>query len=161
MPKRRPDVDEKRREIMDQLTLAEQGDAPAQNVLGAKLAQGYFMRKDAAGALYWYAQAVKQGYTHAKWNAGTMLIEAEGIPSALISLGMALVEQAADCGDASACNFLAHCYECGVYGKTRDPMVSEKWSQNARDHEHFVEYGSAFDIEQHGVTLNKPSIEWA
>lgn len=56
MPKRRPDVDEKRREIMHQLTLAEQGDAAAQNALGATLAQGYFVRTDTAGALYWYAQ---------------------------------------------------------------------------------------------------------
>jgi TPR repeat protein len=79
MPKRRPDTDEKRRETTRQLVLAERGEAAEQNAIGAKLAQGYFVKTNLAGALYWYAQAVKQGYTHAKWNAGTMLIAGEGL----------------------------------------------------------------------------------
>ena len=79
MPKRRPDINEKRQEFARQLLLAEQGEAADQNAIGAKLAQGYFVERDLKGALYWYAQAVKQGYTHAKWNAGTMLLSGEGI----------------------------------------------------------------------------------
>lgn len=79
MPKHKPDVDERRREILRQLALAEQGEAAAQNALGAKLAQGYFVKKDLPGSLYWYAQAAKQGYTHAKFNAGTMLLAGEGV----------------------------------------------------------------------------------
>ncbi len=157
MPERRPDVDEKRREIAEQLVLAQEGDAPSQNVLAAKLAQGYFVKKDLAAALYWYGQAVKQGYTHAKWNAGSMLIEGEGVSSRHVALGMALIEQAASCGDTSACNFLAQCYERGAYGMPLDSLMSEKWRQSAQDAHHFVEYGAPFDIEAHGVALTKSS----
>jgi TPR repeat protein len=145
---------------VDQLKLAEQGDAVAQNTLGARLAQGYVVKKDIPGALYWYAQAVKKGYTHAKWNAGRMLLEGEGVPAVDVSLGMTLIEEAASCGDASACNFLAYCYERGVYGKTQDPTMSGKWSQNVKDHEYFLEYGSPCDIERQGIVLKKPTIEW-
>lgn len=160
MPTRRPDIDEKRREIIHQLTLAEQGEAAVQNAIGAKLAQGYFVKQDLMGALYWYAQAVKQGYTHAKWNAGTMLIEGEGVASAYVNLGMELIEQAATCGDVSACNFLSQCYAQGVLGKERDLSMSKKWSLAARDHEHFVEYGQPVDLEDRGIVLPKPQIEW-
>jgi TPR repeat protein len=160
MPKRRPDVDEKRREIVEQLTLAEEGDAATQNALAAKLAQGYFVKRNLVAALYWYGQAVKQGYTHAKWNAGTMLIEGEGVSSKHVNLGMVLIEQAASSGDASACNFLAQCYERGAYGMPQDPSVSEKWRQSAQDDSHFVEYGAPFDIEAHGVALTKSPLEW-
>lgn len=161
MPKRHPDVDKKREETMRQLTLAEQGEAAAQNAIGAKLAQGYFVRKDLAGALYWYAQAAKQGYTHAKWNAGTMLVAGEGVTPAYIELGLKLIEQAADDGDASACHFLSHCYAQGSLGKMRDLHKSEQWNLRARNHEQFVEYGQPVDIEATGITLMKPQIEWS
>lgn len=161
MPKRGPDVDEKRREIVEQLTLAEEGDAATQNVLAAKLAQGYFVKKNLIAALYWYGQAVKQGYTHAKWNAGSMLIEGEGVSSKHVRIGMVLIEQAASCGDVSACNFLAQCYERGAHGVPRDSQVSQKWRQSAQDDRHFVEYGAPFDIEAHGVALTKSPLEWS
>jgi TPR repeat protein len=160
MSKIRPDVDEKRTELMRQQDLAEQGDAKAQNALGAAFAQGYFIKKDPQAALYWYAQATKQGYTHAKWNAGAMLVEGEGIPRANVDLGMSLIEQAADCGDSSACHFLALCLEHGANDKTRDIAMSEKWRQSASNCQHFVEFGAPFDIESHGITVTKPRIEW-
>jgi TPR repeat protein len=161
MPRRRPDTDAKRREITNQLLLAEQGEAAVQNIIGAKLAQGYFVKRDLAGALYWYAQAVKQGYTYAKWNAGTMLIAGEGVEGRRIELGVELIEQAADCGDASACDFLAQCYAKGTFGKVRDPVMSAKWSERAREHVRFVEYGLPFHLDAHGITLLKPKVEWS
>jgi TPR repeat protein len=57
--KQRLDTEDKRRETLRQLRLAERGEAPAQYTLGARLAQGYFVKKDLRGALYWYAQAAK------------------------------------------------------------------------------------------------------
>jgi TPR repeat protein len=132
----------KRREAEHQLRLAEQGDAAAQNIIGAKLATGYFMKTDLAGALYWYAKAVKQGYTHAKFNAGTMLIAGEGVGAAHFELGMKLIEEAAECGDPSACQFLS------LAGAARKPQ-------------HFSEYGSPHDLEAHGISLSRPRIEWA
>lgn len=146
---------------MEQLALAEEGDAAAQNALAAKFAQGYFVKKDLVAALYWYGQAVKQGYTHAKWNAGSMLIEGEGVSSKYVNLGMVLIEQAASCGDASACNFLALCYGRGAYGVPQNSQVSEKWRQSAQDYRHLVEFGVLFDIEAHGVALTKSLLEWS
>ncbi len=159
MPKRSANSTEKIQEIMHQLTLAEQGDAAAQNAVGAKLAQGYFVKRDLKGALYWYSQAVRQGYTHAKWNAGSMLIAGEGVSAAYIDLGMRLIEDAADAGDASACNFLAYCYGEGSFGKNKDKVASVKWAGRAMDHEDFVEYGRPINIEEHGIQLSKPLIE--
>lgn len=161
MPKHRPDTDEKRQEITRQLGLAEQGEAAVQNIIGATLAQGYFVKQDLAGALYWYAQAAKQGYTYAKWNAGTMLIAGQGAEAARVELGLKLIEEAADSGDESACDFLAQCYEQGSFGKERDPLMSAQWARSARDYTRFVERGSPFDLEAHGIILSKPKVEWS
>lgn len=160
MAKRRPDPDEKRRETLRLLHLAELGEAPAQNALAAKLAQGYFMKRDVPGALYWYAQAAKQGYTHAKWNAGVMLVEGDGLDVPRIDVGMQLIEQAAMCGDVSARTFLSHCYASGKLGKGRDQQKSASWAQKARDDHDFLEYGTPFDIEAYSMRLAKPQIEW-
>jgi TPR repeat protein len=159
MAKHHPDPAEKRREAVRELRLAEQGETAAQNSLGARLAQGYFATKDLAGALYWYVQAVRQGYTHAKWNAGSMLVAGEG-GAAHLELGMQLIEQAAHSGEVSACNFLSHCYAQGAFGKHRDPDKSNFWASRAQVHERFAEYGDPVDVEAHGVTLAKPTIEW-
>ena len=58
MSKRHPDINAKREEITRQLLLAEQGETAHQDAIGAKLAQGYFVKRDLPGALYWYAQAL-------------------------------------------------------------------------------------------------------
>jgi TPR repeat protein len=158
MPKNVPDTDEKRRDILRQLTLAEQGEAAAQNSVGAKLAQGYFVSRNLAGALYWYVQAVKQGYTHAKFNAGIMLIMGEGVTPADVGLGMSLVRQAAEAGDPSARNFLSQCYSQGSFGLARDLDMSKHWC--GWSDAPFVEYGEPIDLEAGGLVLSKPSIEW-
>lgn len=158
MPKNIPDADEKRRDIMRLLAAAEQGEAGAQYSIGAKLAQGYFVERDLAGAIYWYAQAAKQGYTHAKFNAGTMLIMGEGVASPDPLLGMALVQQAAEAGDPSARHFLSQCYAEGNLGIARNIDMSKQWS--ARSNAPCVEYGKPVDIEAEGIALSKPSIVW-
>lgn len=158
MRKNIPDADEKRRDIVRQLILAEQGEAAAQNSIGAMLAQGYFIGRNLEGSLYWYAQAAKQGYTHAKFNAGTMLIMGEGVASPHTVLGMALVRQAAEAGDPSARNFLSQCYAKGSFGVARDINMSKQWS--AWSDVPFIEYGESVDIEAEGIALSKPSIVW-
>lgn len=158
MPKNTPDTDEKRRDIVRQLTLAEQGEAAAQNSVGAKLAQGYFVSRNLAGALYWYAQAVKQGYTPAKFNAGTMLIMGEGVAAIDAVLGMSLVRQAAEAGDPSARNFLSQCYAQGSFGVARNLDMSKHWG--VWSDAPIVEYGEPVDLEADGVVLSKPSIDW-
>jgi TPR repeat protein len=124
MPKRRPDVDEKRRETTRLLTLAERGEAVAKNALGA------------------------------------MLIHGEGVSSPRIKLGMELADQAAECGDPGARQFLSLCYARGAFGKPLNADPSREWEQSARDNRQFVEYGPVVDIEARGVILAKPTIEW-
>lgn len=158
MPKNTPDTDEKRRDIVRQLTLAEQGEAAAQNSVGAMLAQGYFVNRNLLGAFYWYVQAVKQGYTHAKFNAGTMLIMGEGVAAADAALGMSLVRQAAEAGDPSARNFLSQCYAQGSFGLARNLDMSKHWG--AWSDAPFVEYSEPVDLQVGGVALSKPRIEW-
>lgn len=158
MPKNIPDADEKRRDIMGLLTAAEQSEAEAQNSIGAMLAQGYFVERNLAGALYWYAQAAKQGYTHAKFNAGTMLIMGEGVASPDPVLGMALVRQAAEAGDPSARTFLSRCYAEGHFGMARNIDMSKQWG--AWSNAPLIEYGESVDIEAEGIALSKPSIVW-
>jgi TPR repeat protein len=154
--KKTSNVGEKHREIVRQLALAEQGEAAAQNSIGAALAQGSFVDRDLAGALYWYAQAVKQGYTHAKFNAGTMLILGEGMAVAHTVLGMALVKQAAEAGDPSARNFLSQCYAEGSFGLAKGADTSNQW--RVRSNAPFIEYGEGVDIEAEGIELSKPSV---
>jgi len=112
------------KEILRLSSLAESGQAEAQNVLAARLAQGYGVKTDIAGALYWYAQAVALGYTHAKWNAGTMLLAGEGLPAPRRDVGMLMIDQAARSGEPSACRFLAQCFAEGRFGKEVDTELA-------------------------------------
>ena len=54
------------------LQLAEQGDAKAQNNLGAMYANGQGVRQDYAEAFRWFRQAAEQGYAKAQFNLGLM-----------------------------------------------------------------------------------------
>jgi len=121
------------KEILRLSSLAESGQAEAQNVLAARLAQGYGVKTDIAGALYWYAQAVALGYTHAKWNAGTMLLAGEGLPAPRRDVGMLMIDQAARSGEPSACRFLAQCFAEGRFGKEVDTELASSLSGFARE----------------------------
>jgi TPR repeat protein len=52
--------------------LAKQGNADAQNNLGAMYANGKGTSKDAKQAVYWYKKAAEQGYAGAQYNLGVM-----------------------------------------------------------------------------------------
>ena len=142
------------------LALAEDGQADAQNALAARLATGYFVKPDQSGALYWYAQAVRAGYTHAKWNAGTMLINGEGIDSPERVLGMELIEQAAKAGEMAACQLLSDCFEKGICGKPVDMALSQYWRGRASSHSEFEEFGVGVELESLGIQLTKRRIEF-
>ena len=85
------------------LKQAEEGDPEAQNILGASLAAGDFVDKDILGGFYWYCQAIKKGYVHAKWNAGSMLIDGDEGLEKNVELGLRLIEEAAEGNENSAC----------------------------------------------------------
>jgi len=146
------------KEILRLSSLAESGQAEAQNVLAARLAQGYGVKTDIAGALYWYAQAVALGYTHAKWNAGTMLLAGEGLPAPRRDVGMLMIDQAARSGEPSACRFLAQCFAEGRFGKEVDTELSDHFQARSHDHLHFDDYGDPILIQDFGIMLTKPRV---
>ncbi|MBT3056559.1 MAG: sel1 repeat family protein [Candidatus Thiodiazotropha sp. (ex Codakia orbicularis)] len=145
-------------EILYQEKLAEEGDAEAQNIIAARLAKGYFVKKDEQGAFYWYCQAIKQGYVYAKWNAGIMLLHGDGGIPKNQELAMMLIEDAANAGDNDACKFLSLSYLNGKYGKDKDIDLSEQWNKKAQNVKEPQYYGEAIDLEAYGVNIRKPEI---
>ncbi len=129
---------------------AEKGDAIAQNILGARLATGEGAVKDALGGLYWYFQAIRNGYVHAKWNAGIMLIEGvEGLEQ-YRDLGMKLIEEAAQANENSACIFIASCYENGTHGKEVNSELASYWEARAWEHTKMREFDIRSDLIKEG-----------
>ncbi len=153
-------LDEKKDEILYQEKLAEEGDAEAQSIVAARLAKGYFVKKDEQGAFYWYCQAAKQGYVSAKWNAGNMLLFGEaGLPKNQ-ELAMMLIEDAANSGEADACYFLSLCYLNGKYGKDKNTGLSERWKERSERWGESEYFGDPVDLEIYGVEIKKPVIRF-
>jgi TPR repeat protein len=138
------------------LRLARAGRPDAQTALAARLAQGPSADADLEGALYWYCKAAAQGYTLAKWSAGTMFLKGEGVTERRIDIGLLLIEQAARSGDTTACQFLSDCYTLGRFGKTIDLEVGEFWARLSNDHSRFREYGDAFLVDRYAIVLKEP-----
>jgi TPR repeat protein len=137
------------------ISLAEQGEPVAQNLLAARLATGSGVKLDAAGALYWYLQAVKSGYVHAMWNAGSMLIDGEGGIEPDPVFGMELIERAAASNENSACLFLAMCHRDGKYGKAKNHEAAEYWDKRAWDFKGFREFDAEHNLRE-SAAFNLP-----
>lgn len=59
--------------------LAEQGDAPAQNLMGAMYNEGDGVAQDYRGAVKWYKLAAKQGFALAQSDLGLMYLHGQGV----------------------------------------------------------------------------------
>lgn len=59
-------------DFRENLQAAEQGDADAQNNLGAMYAEGQGVRQDDTEAVRWFRQAADQGLAQAQFNLGAM-----------------------------------------------------------------------------------------
>ena len=81
--------------------LAEQGNAQAQNSLGAMYYNGKGVAQDFKEAVKWYRLAATQGYASAQVNLGAMYYEGQGVPEDFIRAYMWLSIAAAK-GNASA-----------------------------------------------------------
>jgi len=64
--------------------LAEQGDAQAQNGLGAMYYNGKGVTQDFKEAVKWYRASAAQGYASAQVNLGAMYYEGKGVPEDFI-----------------------------------------------------------------------------
>ncbi len=142
------------------LQLSIKGDAEAQNMLGAALITGEYVEKDASAGFYWYCQAIKKGHVHAKWNAGSMLVDGDDGTEKNLDLGMMLIEDAAQANQNSACLFIAQCYITGRYGKPINNELAIYWKKKARDYENFKEYDDKpIDLEKDYKLKLKKSVD--
>lgn len=66
-------------DFRENLQAAEQGDADAQNNLGAMYAEGQGVRQDDTEAVRWFRQAADQGLAQAQNNLGVMYAERRGV----------------------------------------------------------------------------------
>ena len=66
-------------DFRETLQLAEQGDAEAQNNLGAMYYTGQGVRQDYAEAARWYRKAAEQGDVQAQYNLGLMYYNGQGV----------------------------------------------------------------------------------
>jgi len=83
------------------LPLAQQGDATAQNALGALYDHGLGVGEDHVKAAYWYEKAAKQGFPMAMRNLGTLYANGNGVPRDL-DQAKTWLQKAADAGDTEA-----------------------------------------------------------
>jgi TPR repeat protein len=146
-------------ELNNLLKLAEEGDAFSQNMLAARLATGYFIEQNMDGAFYWYCQAIKQGYTHSKWNAGTMILAGEVNMDIGMQIGLRLIRDAAEAYENSACLFISDCYLYGDRGFEKNLDKSLDWEQKAMEFDKFREFSQPIDLEnEYFIVIKKPNI---
>src|SRR5688572_13290758 len=61
-------------------SLGEQGDAPAQHILGILYDKGRGVPQDAAAAVMWLRKAAEQGFAEAQIDLGFMYDQGRGVP---------------------------------------------------------------------------------
>jgi len=113
------------------LSLVSRGDSSAKNSLGALLANLGGVENERA-ALYWYLEAVDDGYVDSMWNVGTMLMNGEGGIKD-IDFGLFLIKVAAENGSNSACLYISNCYEKGLNEFEKNLSEARKWESRAWD----------------------------
>lgn len=149
----------KLKELLKLIELSEKGDAESQNILGARLITGSLVEPDIAGGCYWYCEAIKQGYIHAKWNLGSMLIDGEDGVRKNEKVGFRLVLEAAQGGNNSACLFLSSCYRKGKYGLIANKDVADFWEAKAWDQNSILDFNQAVDLNEYGIKFKKPNLK--
>jgi len=105
--------------------LAEQGNADAQNNLGAMYDDGHGVPQDYGQARQWYEKAATQGYAIAQFNLSWLYDNGQGVPQ---DYGQARLwyEKAAAQGYANAQSNLAVLYDDGD-GVPQDFVQAHKW----------------------------------
>jgi len=112
-------------------SLAEQGDARAQNNLGWMYANGKGVPEDNAKAVYWYRKAAEQGDARAQNNLGWMYANGKGVPEDNAK-AVYWYHKAAEQGDARAQNNLGWMYANGK-GVPEDNAKAVYWYRKAAE----------------------------
>ena len=108
-----------------QTTLAERGDAAAQNSLGYMYATGRGVLKDEAEAAMWYRLAAEQGYFYAQTTLGSMYNFGRGVPQDYPEAAR-WYRLAAEQGDPIAQAALGIGYALGE-GVLKDSVLAHMW----------------------------------
>jgi hypothetical protein len=111
--------------------LAEQGDAKAQALLGARYDEGEGAAKDKAKAVKWYRKAAKQGIAGAQVNLGVMYLKGEGVAQNSTEAAK-WFRKAAEQGTADAQSKLGVMYYMGE-GVPQDKVEAAKWLRKAAE----------------------------
>lgn len=111
--------------------LAEQGYAPAQNVLSFQYANGTGGITDTELAVVWARKAIEQGNTAAQFNLGIHYWIGIGVPKDP-QQAFSCFQKAAEQGFSLAQRFLGICYESGT-GAPKDPQKAVFWYQKAAE----------------------------
>ena len=104
---------------------AEQGEASAQNNLGAMYAKGEGVPQNDAQALKWYRKATEQGYAGAQYNLGFMYDKGLGVRQDDAE-AVKWYRKAAEQGYAGAQNNLGYMYGLGL-GVRQDYVTALMW----------------------------------
>jgi TPR repeat protein len=141
--------------------LAESGDADAQGLLGALLAEGIGVDRDQKKAVEWYQKAADRGLAGAMCNLGWLYVQGRGVTRDY-EKGVEWLKKAADRGNVRATNNLGWAYEHGL-GVTRDVKKAIELYEKAADRgDEFGEYnlGRAYE---YGLAVErdpKKALEW-
>ena len=110
---------------------AEQGDAEAQNKLGAMYAYGERVPEDSREAVKWFRKAAEQGFAKAQYNLGVMYSKGKGVAED-DQEAVKWYHKAAEQGYASAQHNLGNMYLRGE-GVAEDNQVAVKWYRKAAE----------------------------
>lgn len=113
------------KEVAAHRTLAEKGDAKAQNWLGVIYATGNSVPSDDAQALEWFRRAAEQGNADAEMNVARMYLLGRGVPRDMGAI-LSWLSKAAEHGQLDAQNTLGEMYFQGM-GVAQDDTQAAKW----------------------------------
>jgi TPR repeat protein len=100
--------------VKEFISLAEQGDAEAQNNLGLMYGSGQGVERDYAEAVRWFKLAAEQGNAEAKNNLGGMFLKGKGVTNGIEDVEEAILwfKKSAEQGNVEAqCNLGLMFYE--------------------------------------------------
>lgn len=113
-------------QIAEWRTLAKQGDANAQNALGAAYSMGKGIPRDYAEAVKWFSKAAEQGHAQAQARLGLVYYMGEGVPQQDYAKAAKWFLMAAEQGYGEAQYILGAMYHDGE-GVPQDYVKAYMW----------------------------------
>jgi len=109
--------------LKESATLAEQGNADAQLLLGRMYLMGEGITKDNDQAVKWFEASAAQGNADSQFMLGSMYL----LPQKDVAKGVSLLRMSADQGNQDAQYLLGKAYARGLPSLPRDLIQAELW----------------------------------